>query len=58
MINQAEVIDAFNSASRYLPLDDLFNTYDIYYEHIADQIYPTELICLIVLLMPIIDYIQ
>ena len=58
MINQADIIEAFNSASRYLLVDDLFNTYDIYYEQIADQIYPTELVCLLVLLMSLVDYVQ
>ena len=38
--NQANVIEAFNSTSRYL--DDLFNT-DNPFEQIVSQIYSTEL---------------
>ena len=39
--NQADVIEAFKSASRYL--GDLFNINNPYFEQIADQIYSTEL---------------
>ena len=41
--NQADMIEAFNSTSRYL--DDLLSvTVDnIYFEHMVDQIYPAEL---------------
>ena len=39
--NQADVIDAFNSISRYL--DDLLNIDNIYFEHMVDQICPAEL---------------
>ena len=39
--NQADVIGAFNSTSRYL--DDLLNINNPYFEQIEDQIYPTEL---------------
>ena len=38
--NQADIIEAFNSTSRYL--DDLLNI-DIYFEHMVDRIYPAEL---------------
>ena len=40
---QADVIETFNSTSRYL--DDLLNTdtCNPYFEHMVDQIYPTEL---------------
>ena len=39
--NQAEIIKAFNSTSRYL--DDLLNIDNIYFEQMVGQIYPTEL---------------
>ena len=39
--NQADIIETFHSTSRYL--DDLLNTDDIYFEHMVDRIYPTEL---------------
>ena len=39
--NQADIIEAFSSTSRYL--DDLLNIDDIYFEHMVDQIYPAEL---------------
>ena len=39
--NQAHIIEAFNSTSRYL--DDLLNIVNIYFEHMVDQIYPAEL---------------
>ena len=39
--NQADIIEAFNSTSRYL--DDLLNIYNPYFEQMVDQIYPTEL---------------
>ena len=39
--NQADIIEAFNSASRYL--DDLLNIGNIYFEHMVDRIYPAEL---------------
>ena len=39
--NQADVIDAFNSTSRYL--DDLLNIDNPYFEGMVKQIYPTEL---------------
>ena len=39
--NQADIIEAFNSTSRYL--DDLLNIDNIYFDQMADQIYPTEL---------------
>ena len=38
--SQADIIEAFNSTSRYL--DDLLNI-DIYFEHMVDRIYPAEL---------------
>ena len=40
--NQADVIDAFNSTSRYL--DDLLNIGNPYFEGIVIQIYPPELL--------------
>ena len=39
--NQADIIDAFNSTSRYL--DNLLNIDNIYFDQIMDRIYPTEL---------------
>ena len=39
--NQADVIKAFNSTSRYL--DDLFNIDNPYFEQMVCQMYPTEL---------------
>ena len=39
--NQTDIIEAFNSTSRYL--DDLLNIDNPYFEQILDQIYPTEL---------------
>ena len=40
-INQTDIIEAFNSTSRYL--DDLFNIDNPYVEQMVGQIYPTEL---------------
>ena len=39
--NRANIIEAFNSTSRYL--DDLLNTDNIYFDQMVDRIYPTEL---------------
>ena len=39
--NQADIIEAFNSTSRYL--DDLLNIDNSYFEQMVGQIYPTEL---------------
>ena len=39
--NQTDIIEAFNSTSRYL--DDLLNNDNPYFEQIVGQIYPTEL---------------
>ena len=39
--NQADIIESFNSTSRYL--DDLLNIDNPHFEQIVDQIYPTEL---------------
>ena len=39
--NQADVIKAINSTSRYL--DDFLNTDNPYFEEMVNQIYPTEL---------------
>ena len=39
--NQADVIEAFNSTSRYL--DDLLNIDNLYFEGMVNQIYPPEL---------------
>ena len=40
-INQTDIIEAFNSTSRYL--DDLLNINNPYFEQMVGQIYPTEL---------------
>ena len=39
--NQTDIIEAFNSTSRYL--DDLLNIYYPYFEQMVGQIYPNEL---------------
>ena len=39
--NQADIIEASNSTSRYL--DDLLNIDNIYFDQMVDRIYPTEL---------------
>ena len=39
--NQADIIKAFNSTSRYL--DDLLNIDNIYFDQMVDRIYPTDL---------------
>ena len=39
--NQADIIEAFNSTSRYL--DDLLSIDNIYFDQMVDRIYPTEL---------------
>ena len=38
---QADVIDAFNTTSRYL--DDILNINNIYFDNMVSQIYPSEL---------------
>ena len=40
--NQTDIIEAFNSTSRYLD-DDLLNIDNPYFEQMVGQIYPTEL---------------
>ena len=39
--NQADIIEAFNSTSKYL--DDLLNIDNFYFDQMVDRIYPTEL---------------
>ena len=39
--NPTDIIEAFNSTSRYL--DDLLNIDNFYFEQMVGQIYPTEL---------------
>ena len=39
--NQTDIIEAFNSTSRYL--DNLLNIDNIYFDQMVDRIYPTEL---------------
>ena len=38
--NQADIIETFNSTSRYL--DNLLNTDNIYFDQMEDRIYPSE----------------
>ena len=38
---QADVIDAFNTTSRYL--DDISNINNVYFENMVSQIYPSEI---------------
>ena len=38
---QADVIDAFNTTSRYL--DDILNSNNVYFDNMVSQIYPSEL---------------
>ena len=38
---QADVIDAFNTTSRYL--DDILNIDNVYFDNMVNQIYPSEL---------------
>ena len=40
--NQADVIDAFNTTSRYL--DDILNISNAYFDNMVSQIYPSELV--------------
>ena len=39
--NQANVIDALNTTSRYY--DDIFNINNVYFDNMVSQIYPSEL---------------
>ena len=39
--NQADVIDAFNTTSRYL--DDILNIDNIYFDNMVSQIYPSDI---------------
>ena len=38
---QADVIDAFNTTSRYL--DDILNINNVYFDNLISQIYPSKL---------------
>ena len=38
---QADVIDAYNTTSRYL--DDILNIYTVYFDNMVSHIYPSEL---------------
>ena len=38
---QADIIDAFNTTFRYL--GDILNIYNVYFDDMISQIYPTEL---------------
>ena len=53
--NQADVIKAFNSTSRYL--DDLLNIDNPYFEGMVNQIYPPELLILQIPRPPFLIYI-
>ena len=37
---QADIIDAFSTTSRYL--DDILNIYNVYFDNMVSQIYPSE----------------
>ena len=37
---QTDVIDAFNTTYRYL--DDILNIYNVYFDNMVSQIYPSE----------------
>ena len=39
---QADIIDAFNTTSRYL--DDILNINNVYFDNMVRQIYPSELL--------------
>ena len=41
LLLRADVIDAFNTASRYL--DDILNINNVYFDNMVSQIYPSEL---------------
>ena len=41
LFEQAGVIDAFNTLSRYL--DDILNINNVYFDNMVNQIYPSEL---------------
>ena len=38
---QVDAIDAFNISSKYL--DDILNIYNVYFDNMVSQIYPSEL---------------
>ena len=38
---QADISDALNTTSRYL--DDILNIYNVYFDNMVSQIYPSEL---------------
>ena len=38
---QADVIDAFNTTSRYL--DDILNINNVYFDNLVSQIYPSDI---------------
>ena len=40
LVFQADVIDAFNTSSRYL--DDILNINNVYFDNMVSQIYPSE----------------
>ena len=41
--NQADIIDAFNTTSRYMYVDDLLNINNPYFEGMVNQIFPPEM---------------
>ena len=43
--NEADIIEAFNSTSRYL--DDLLNIDNIYFDQMVDRIYPTDAVIVV-----------
>ena len=50
LYKQANVIDAFNTTSRYL--DDILNINNIYFDNMVSQIYPSELQLNMILFLP------
>ena len=46
---QADVIDAFNTTSRYL--DDILNINNVYFDNMVSHIYPSELLLLVMLIV-------
>ena len=43
MISKLIIIDAFNTTSRYMYLDDILNMNNVYFDNMVSQIYPSEL---------------
>ena len=39
-VKKADIIDAFNTSSRYL--DDILNINNVYFDNMVSQVYPSE----------------